>query len=135
MENASKALLIAAAVLIAILLIAFGMKILNSTNGTTDSAKTTMDAAAVTTFNKKFTPYFGTNKTKSDAISLCNIVVASNKTSGKRVLVTFKGATCTTDESIINTVTDLSPTKKYKIESINLTKEGYLEHIKITEQS
>ena len=37
MENATKALLIAAAVLIVILLIAFGMKIFNSTSGVSQS--------------------------------------------------------------------------------------------------
>ena len=41
MENASKALLIAAAVLIVILLIAFGMRILSPASGTVDSATTT----------------------------------------------------------------------------------------------
>ena len=39
MENASKALLIAAAVLIVILLIAFGMSIFNSTGDTSADAK------------------------------------------------------------------------------------------------
>lgn len=37
MENATKALLIAAAVLIVILLIAFGMRIFNSTSGVSQS--------------------------------------------------------------------------------------------------
>ena len=39
MENASKALLIAAAVLVVIVLIAFGMKIFNSTEGTSSEAQ------------------------------------------------------------------------------------------------
>lgn len=41
MENASKALLIAAAVLIVILLIAFGMRIFSSTSGVGKSATNT----------------------------------------------------------------------------------------------
>ena len=41
MENASKALLIAAAVLIVILLIAFGMRIFNSTGSTATQATST----------------------------------------------------------------------------------------------
>ena len=41
MENASKALLIAAAVLIVILLIAFGMKIFNSTGNVSGQATST----------------------------------------------------------------------------------------------
>ena len=41
MENASKALLIAAAVLIVILLIAFGMRIFNSTSDVSGQAQST----------------------------------------------------------------------------------------------
>lgn len=41
MENASKALLIAAAILIVIILIAFGMNVLNSTSDVGDKATTT----------------------------------------------------------------------------------------------
>lgn len=41
MENASKALLIAAAVLIVILLIAFGMRIMNSSGNASSQAETT----------------------------------------------------------------------------------------------
>ena len=41
MENATKALLIAAAVLIVILLIAFGMRIFNSTSDVSGQAQTT----------------------------------------------------------------------------------------------
>ena len=44
MENATKALLIAAAVLIVILLIALGMRIFNSTSGASKSATDTGNA-------------------------------------------------------------------------------------------
>ena len=79
MENASKALLIAGSILIVILLIAMGVKVFNSTKGTTDSAETTMNTAAIAMFNNKFTPYLGTNKTKSQAISMINIILANNR--------------------------------------------------------
>ncbi len=44
MENATKALLIAAAILIAIVLIALGVGLLNSTGDTTDDAKNVANA-------------------------------------------------------------------------------------------
>ena len=44
MENATKALLIAAAVLIVILIIALGMRIFSSTSGATSSATSTGEA-------------------------------------------------------------------------------------------
>lgn len=46
MENASKALLIAAAILVVILLIAFGMSVLNSSGDVGDAATSTGTAIA-----------------------------------------------------------------------------------------
>ena len=78
MENASKALLIAASILIVILLIALGMRVFNSTRGSTDSVETTMATTEMTTFNTKFTTYLGANKSKSEVIKLLNEVIANN---------------------------------------------------------
>lgn len=49
MENASKALLIAAAVLIVILLIAFGMNVMNSTSDVSGQAEQVGDALSTQT--------------------------------------------------------------------------------------
>ena len=54
MENATKALLIAGSVLVAILLIAMGLRIFNSTSGTTEQSQKVMDTTAITTFNSQF---------------------------------------------------------------------------------
>lgn len=65
MENATKALLIAGSVLIAIVLIAVGIKILSSTSGVTkevDNLSSTMEASI---FNSRFTQYEGTQKGSS----------------------------------------------------------------------
>ncbi len=86
MENATKALLIAGSVLIAILLIAVGLKIFNSTSGTTEATKTTMDATAVAVFNNKFVSYLGTNKSKSQAISLLNLIIANNSNPSMHII-------------------------------------------------
>ena len=63
MENASKALLIAAAVLIVILLIAFGMRIFNANDDTGDQADQTAQSTSMQTFNARLTQYEGKNKT------------------------------------------------------------------------
>ena len=78
MENASKALLIAASILIAIILIAFAVKTINSTSGTQESLEQTMTAAEVTMFNNKFTKYLGDNKSPAEARALVNEVIAYN---------------------------------------------------------
>ena len=78
MENASKALLVAASVLIAIVLIAVGMRIFDSTDGTVDSIKITTNATEISAFNNKFMPYMGANKTKENVMSLVNVVISHN---------------------------------------------------------
>ena len=82
MENASKALLIAASVLIVILLIAVGMKIFNSATPTVDMAETSMTTTEIQMFNEKFTKYIGSNKSKAQATSLLNEVIINNSSSG-----------------------------------------------------
>ena len=59
MDNASKALVIAGAVLIAVLLISLGVLIFNSSRDiTTDVVKNT-ESLAVQSFNERFTQYLG----------------------------------------------------------------------------
>ena len=62
MENASKALLIAAAVLIVILIIAFGMNIFNSTGDTSGQVADQAASQQIQTFNAQFTGFVGTGR-------------------------------------------------------------------------
>lgn len=78
MENASKALLIAAAVLIVILIIAFGMKIFNSTGDTSGQAEDLASSQQMQTFNAQFTGYLGTNRAGTTVRNLQAIVASSN---------------------------------------------------------
>lgn len=80
MENASKALLIAASVLIVILLIAFGMKIFNSTSGTGEQVEGVMQTTEITMFNNKFMQYVGQDKSLNDVKALANVIIAHNAT-------------------------------------------------------
>ena len=80
MENATKALLIAGSILIAILLIAMCMKVLNSNKDTIEQVEGTMQTTEVATFNSKFTVYVGTQKSKAQVMSLLNVVIANNAT-------------------------------------------------------
>lgn len=70
MENATKALLIAAAVLVVIILIAFGMRILSSSSGTQDQADATLNSAKVQSFNQSLETYKGTRVNGSSARAL-----------------------------------------------------------------
>lgn len=78
MENVSKALIIAGAILIAILLISVGIMVMNSVNKPIDVASGEATSQAAQVFNAKFTPYEGANKTAQDVKALCMAVQASN---------------------------------------------------------
>ena len=75
MENASKALIIAGAILLSILLISLGIMIFNTAQDT--SKNSGMTQAQVSAFNNKFSKYEGTIK-GSEVRSLIQEVVASN---------------------------------------------------------
>ena len=77
MENASKALIIAGAILISIVLIAVGVMVVNGANGAIDTAIGQMSDSEKTIFNQKFEPYEGKQK-GSSVKSLISAVEANN---------------------------------------------------------
>lgn len=76
MENASKALLIAGAILIVILLISLGIYIYSQAQQQVDSVN--MDEQEILAFNNKFAPYLGDNITGAQVNALLQQVIASN---------------------------------------------------------
>ena len=75
MENASKALIIAGAILLAILLISLGIMIFNQAQDTVNNSG--MSKAEMQAFNNKFLKYEGTRR-GSEVKALINEVLASN---------------------------------------------------------
>ena len=75
MENASKALIIAGAILLAILLISLGIMVFTQAQGTVENSG--MSQAEITTFNNKFIKYEGIKK-GSVVKTLINEVIANN---------------------------------------------------------
>ena len=92
MENASKALLIAGAILIAILLIGVAMLVFNGGRGGIDAAVMEMSANEKMMFNQKFTQYEGTSIIGANVRELIGNVISSNSTYQKidGKLVTLK---------------------------------------------
>ena len=78
MENASKALIIAGSVLIAILLIAMGVRVFSASSGTEKAQEETMKAAEISTFNSRFTQYVGSNKSRAQVVAMLNAVISNN---------------------------------------------------------
>ena len=99
MENASKALLIAGAILIAILLIAIGMMVFNSAKGVIDTSASNMSDTEKTAFNKQFDVYNGTQSGSNvkEIISKIN-TNNSNPNNVKIILGTCTGTDLKQDE-------------------------------------
>lgn len=78
MENASKALLIAGAILIVILLIAVGMMVYQGAQGSINRAIGSMSSTEKDIHNKQFEAYLGSNISGSRVRDLISKVISNN---------------------------------------------------------
>ena len=110
MENASKALIIAGAILLAILIISLGILIYNQASGIVNG--NTMDSVEISEFNTQFTQYEGT-KSGTQVRSLAQVVLSNNVSqddASKRVTFKIKD---TTETTIVNsTATEITNIEK-----------------------
>lgn len=94
MENASKALVIAGAILISILLITLGIIVYNGSRSTIDSGMGSMDETTITMTNSKLSQYVGDNVSSTQIRSLISQVDTANKKNSVKVkLYKYTGAT------------------------------------------
>ena len=112
MENASKALIIAGAILLSILLISLGIMIFNQAQDTVTNSG--MTEAELTAFNNKFLKYEG--KQKGTMVkSMIQDVMANNANAsdGHTVKVLHGDTDITNDTSSINTKQTYTITMQY----------------------
>lgn len=127
MENATKALLIAAAVLIAILIISLGLVVYNSSAETVNQAN--LSQQEVQAANEKFARYNGDNKRGSEVNAMLNTVLNANLDAaaagetGRQVAVS---GDVTLAENATSITQHADTSKMYKIEVKYNTKNGGL---------
>lgn len=80
MENASKALIIAGAILLSILIIGIGMVIFNSASDTMDKTASRMSEQEKQTHNQKFQPFEGSRRSGTDVKTLINVLIQNYST-------------------------------------------------------
>ena len=144
MENASKALLIAGAVLIVILLIGIGMLIYSKSTGIVDTAASTMNTQEVQMFNSQFTAYEG-EQDVSSVKSLIQAIIANNAThegdTNKvvKIILTNKGGVSgstwsgSTPSEISNYIIQkLNSGSTYKV-TFEYESNGYVDEVNLTE--
>ena len=101
MENASKALIIAGAILLSILIISLGIMVYNNAKNTVGSAN--LNKQEIETFNSQWETYQGQNKTASEVKTMIRAVIASNASETKagtnRYVTVTKGSTAKTTKT------------------------------------
>ena len=94
MENASKALIMAGAILIAIMIISLGILIFSNMSNSAKQAAN-MDEQEIANFNSKITPYVGDNISGSQVNALIQLVISIDTNAvnsgeyGKSVSITY----------------------------------------------
>ena len=76
MENASKALIIAGAILLSILIISFGIIVINNVRGNITGAN--VNDTEIQAFNSKFTAYVGNGKSAAQIEQLIQATMTNN---------------------------------------------------------
>ena len=109
MENASKALIIAGAILISILLISAGIMVLNSTQGVIDEGKNSSKIIEIEEYNSRFTRYCGNKVLGANVIELQNFINSYNAANDP-------------DVTLENSVGTLNPRKYY---NVSVPSDGY----------
>lgn len=127
MENASKALIIAGAILLSILLISLGIMVYNQAIGVTDSD--TLDEVSVTTHNNKFTQYEGTSVSATEVKALINAVDQNNVT--YPLTTDYKHISYTSTTGYISTTLAVDTAKKYTVTFTKDSSSGYIETVSI----
>ena len=107
MENASKALIIAGAILLSILLISLGIMVYNNAKNTVGSAN--LNKQEIETFNSQWQTYEGTKKTASEVKTMIQAVIASNAAESKSGTNRYI-AIANSTTNIATTVSSTNPT-------------------------
>lgn len=127
MENASKALIIAGAILISVLIITLGVMVYQNVSGIVKE-NTDMSQFEITSFNEKFSGFFGNNQRGSNVNSLINTVRVHNNSQddeSKKISIKLDGKEC-------DNTTKAATGKTYKVEATEYTTAGLISTITIT---
>ena len=132
MENASKALIIAGAILVAILLISVGVIIIRNANIDPSSTFSEME---ISQFNEKWTKYESPKQSASQVKALISAIAASNSAEGATSNADLKYVKIDPSSSV-KTRTEVKSAKTYTVECSDVDPaDGFIDTIKITENS
>ena len=120
MENASKALIIAGAILLSILIISFGIIVINNVRGNITGAN--VNDTEIQAFNSKFTAYVGNGKSAAQIEQLIQAAMTNNisenaSQTNRFVQVTYGGQNygSTTEYKVITAIPTVPNSQLYNV--------------------
>lgn len=134
MENASKALIMAGSILLAILIISLGVMIYNNYSKTV-AEKSDLSEQEITSLNSKILPYIGDNISGSKVNALITVVYAINRNlDGDKIVMDWQTGGIDSDGNYNTTKTDkkVKTGVYYKVEIVGYSNAGLINEIKIT---
>jgi len=135
MENASKALIIAGAILLSILIIGLGMRIFNQANDLSDGGG--LETEKARSFNESYEANMGLAKKGSNVKELLKQIRSHNLTeedTDEHIGVIVGSGSAITDPIAINEKANtIMPNKKYDVTVTKYNEEGYIREVKIEE--
>ena len=123
MENATKALIMAGAILIAILLISVGLIVFNSTKGVAEQSGAASETMEVGIYNSQFTKYCGDRVLGSKVNDLQNFVKS------------YKSANSGKNISVNCDINPIIPSNYYKVQATSYDGNGYVTVITVSSAS
>ena len=141
MENASKALIIAGAILLAILIISLGLVVYNQAKDTVGSVN--LSQQEIEAFNSKFTSFEGDKVAGSQVNALIQMVISSNQqeindSTGAYITIQFPSATLKTggtDNRVVLMTVDSNKIKYYEADTAKFNnKDNLIKHEGVTLQ-
>jgi len=125
MENATKGLLIAAAVLIVILIISLSLMVLNPGNRIAGEASKTFDELTVSAFNARYSSYEGDSVRGNQVRELIDKIIINNNSSADKI--EFNGKT---DEDDLKTErSNITASGRYKVDMEKDSNSGLINKI------
>lgn len=117
MENATKALIIAGAILISILLISVGIIVYQSATGVIEEGGTQMDAEQIRMFNEKFTSSAGSKVKATTVRNVVNNIITSNATNETNKIVLDLNGTTYENEKVSDALGEINTRFTYTIKT------------------
>lgn len=143
MDNASKALIIAGAILIAVMLVSLGVMLYNTAAGVAESTTGTVESLGIEGYNAQFNQYMGERQRAAVAQGLIDKVITNNANADTTISVQLIGTSgtgmttsiaATNDQASLITMRNTITSKNtvYKIEIGGYDTSGTINSIKIT---